>query len=248
VKIATWNVNGIRKRELELLDWLEREQPDVMCLQEIKALEDQVPMLVRHHGGYWARWHGEKGYSGVALLLKKETFPDPPRFDHPPFDYEARIVTATAGEHVFASTYVPNGGKDFPAKMRYLHDLAEWLRALRANGESITICGDFNVARTPVDVHAGERKKTIGQLPEERALLERVLSHGLDDVLRSKHPDDEALYTWWAPWRNMREKNLGWRLDYVITTHAFAERVVACDVDRAFGTSDHGVVLAKLQD
>jgi exodeoxyribonuclease-3 len=248
VKIATWNVNGVRKREPEVLAWLEKESPDVMCLQEIKALEEQVPMTLRTLDRYWSRWHGHKGYSGVALLLKKETFPDQPTFDHPPFDVEARIVTATSGDRIFASTYVPNGGKDFVAKMKYLRAMHDWLAALRAEGKSITLSGDLNVARTPIDVHAGERRHMVGQLPEERAIIESILSKRLVDVLRARHPEDEALYTWWAPWRNMREKNLGWRLDYVIGTDEFAERVQACDVERAFGTSDHGIVTAHLQD
>ena len=94
MKIATWNVNGIRARQTQLQEWVEREQPDVVCLQEIKAVSDQVPEALCEMEGYWCYWHGHKGYSGVALQLAKSRFPDPPVFTHPPFDHEHRIAVA----------------------------------------------------------------------------------------------------------------------------------------------------------
>ena len=120
MKILTWNVNGIRKRQGELQDLLAAEQPDVMCLQEIKAAPDQIPGLLLSPEGYWCYWHGSGGYSGVALHLKKSSFPNRPEFVHPTFDHESRIVTARSGNFLFASVYVPNGGKDFDAKMNFL--------------------------------------------------------------------------------------------------------------------------------
>ena len=106
------------------------------------------------------------------------------------------------------------------------------------------VCGDLNVARTDRDVHPKEKKPIIGQLPEERALLERILSHGLVDLGRALDPDNDALYTWWAPWRNMRERNIGWRLDYVLASRALAARATSCVVQKEVGTSDHAPVLA----
>src|SRR5687767_3851230 len=97
VKVATWNVNGIRARSAELTRWLSAEQPDVVCLQEIKASPDQVPDALFYSGSYWCHWHGHKGYSGVALLLRRERFPETPAWTHPPFDLENRIVTASVG-------------------------------------------------------------------------------------------------------------------------------------------------------
>src|SRR6186713_2427532 len=113
MKIATWNVNGIRARQAELQDWLERVQPDVVCLQEIKASTDQLPVWLCEIEGYWCYWHGAKGYSGVALHVSKTFAPERPAFAHPAFDYESRIATVEVGATTFASIYVPNGGKDY---------------------------------------------------------------------------------------------------------------------------------------
>ena len=123
VKIATWNVNGIRARQAQVQTFLETEQPDVLCLQEIKASPDQLPVWLVDLDGYWCCWHGDKGYSGVALHVRKAHCPDRPACSHPPFDFERRIVTARLPGLTVASVYVPNGGKDFDAKMRFLDAL-----------------------------------------------------------------------------------------------------------------------------
>jgi exodeoxyribonuclease-3 len=249
MKVATWNVNGIRAREAQVLDWLAQEAPDVVCLQEIKAGPDKVPVPLLELPGYHGHWHGHKGYSGVALLLKKERFGDAPSFTHPPFDLENRIVVAEAGPLVFASVYVPNGGKDFPAKMKFLAELLDWAIALRARGQHLVLCGDYNVARLDKDVHPIEKKNVTGQLPEERALFERLLGEGqLIDVGRHVDPDNERLFTWWAPWRNMRQRNYGWRLDYISASRALVDETVTCVAYREVGTSDHGPVIAVLRD
>src|SRR3954468_19214689 len=119
MKIATWNVNGIRARTAQLHEWMERERPDVVCLQELKAELTQVPEELRRQD-YHAFWHCCKGYSGVSLQLRKDTFPADPVYGHPSFDLESRVVTAELGDLVIASMYVPNGGKDYPAKIDFL--------------------------------------------------------------------------------------------------------------------------------
>ena len=126
MKILTWNVNGVRARQAELQQLLAAEQPDVVCLQEIKAAPDQVPTLLLAPEGYWCYWHGAKGYSGVALLVRCSVRAESPGFSHPPFDLEQRIVVADFGGTKVASVYVPNGGKDFDVKLRFLDALAEW--------------------------------------------------------------------------------------------------------------------------
>ena len=144
-----------------------------------------------------------------------------------------------------ASIYVPNGGKDFQAKMRFLEAMDAHAAALQAAGRTAVLCGDLNVALTDLDLHPKERKpRAIGQLPEERALLDRIISRGLVDVGRALAPDDEGLFTWWAPWRNMRQRNIGWRIDYVLASQALAARATACPVQREVGTSDHAPVMA----
>jgi exodeoxyribonuclease-3 len=248
MKIATWNVNGIRARNAQFVEFVAAEQPDVVCLQEIKASATQVPEILCEMEGYWCYWHGEKGYSGVGLHVRKEAFPERPEFRHPEFDYENRIVTARMGDLTVASVYVPNGGKDFPAKMRFLEAMERYAADAKASGGRLVLCGDMNVARTDRDVHPKERKaNAIGQLPEERALLERILGHGLVDVGRALDPDNEGLFTWWAPWRNLRQRNIGWRLDYVLASEPFAEHVASCPVLADYGTSDHAPVLAEFK-
>lgn len=245
VKIATWNVNGIRARHAQLEEWVARERPDVICLQEIKATPDQIPAALWGLDGYWCYWHGGKGYSGVALHVSQTLCPERPTFAHPEFDFENRIVTVTLAGMTVASIYVPNGGKDFPAKMRFLGALDSYAASLEAAGTSVVLCGDLNIARTERDVHPKERKpRAIGQLPEERAQLEQIIGRGLVDVGRAMAPEDDNLFTWWAPWRNMRQRNIGWRLDYVLASQALASRAVSCQVFRDVGTSDHAPVVA----
>jgi exodeoxyribonuclease-3 len=245
MKIATWNVNGIRARDAQLQEFIERERPDVLCLQELKASLDQLPVWLCQLEGYWCYWHGGKGYSGVGLHVRKDAFPAEPMFQHPRFDYEHRIVTADLPGFAIASVYVPNGGKDFPAKMQFLDALEMFAAEHAASGRPLVLCGDFNVARTDMDVHPKERKaNVIGQRPDERALLDRILAHGLVDVHRRMEPENPDLFTWWAPWRNMRQRNIGWRLDLILASATLAGTATSCAVQREFGTSDHGPVIA----
>jgi exodeoxyribonuclease III len=249
MKIVTWNVNGIRARQTEVQEFIEREHPDVLCLQEIKAAVDQLPVWLCDVEGYWCYWHGGKGYSGVAMLVRKAGLPERPIFHHPDFDFEHRIVTAHLPEATIASIYVPNGGKDLPAKMRFLEAMDAFAAEFQAAGRPLVMVGDFNVARTDMDVHPKERRLNgIGQRPDERALIERILGRGLVDVHRIFEPDNPDLFTWWAPWRNMKQRNIGWRLDYVFASEALAARARSCVVQREVGTSDHGPVVATIDE
>src|SRR6185436_14592500 len=161
MKVATWNVNGIRARDAQVQELIDKEQPDVLCLQEIKASLDQLPVWLCDIEGYWCYWHGGKGYSGVALHVRQASFPERPDFHHPEFDYEHRIVTARLPLFTVASIYVPNGGKDFPAKMQFLDSLDAFSAGLHAGGQPFVLCGDLNVALTDMDVHPKERKPNI---------------------------------------------------------------------------------------
>lgn len=244
MKIATWNVNGIRARHSQLLEWLQRDQPDVLCLQEIKAKPEQVPETVCNLEGYSCYWHGAGGYSGVGLHIRTAAFDEPPRFSHPDFDHETRIVQAEIGNLVIASVYVPNGGKDYAAKISFMNAMERYTAAMQKSGKQLVLCGDMNVARTDRDVHPKERKPVIGQSAEERELFERIIGNGLVDVGRALDPDNDNYFTWWAPWRNMRERNIGWRLDYVLASESLASSAVSCPVLADVGTSDHGPVMA----
>lgn len=244
MKIATWNVNGIRARHEQFAQWAAVEQPDVICLQEIKAKVDQIPEACSLQG-YTCYWHGAGGYSGVGLHIRSG-FAASPAFTHPGFDHETRIVQAQIEDTVFTSVYVPNGGKDFEAKISFVHSLTAYAADLRARGLKLVLCGDMNIARSEQDVHPKERKpRAIGQLPEERALFEKLLTDGgLVDVGRSLYPGDDQYFSWWAPWRQMKERNIGWRLDYVLASEELAKRAVSCPSQREVGTSDHAPVVA----
>jgi exodeoxyribonuclease-3 len=243
MKIATWNVNGIRARQAQFCEWLERDRPDVVCLQELKAEPAQIPQQC-HHADYHVFWHGLRAYSGVSLHIRKGLFDAEPAFSHPDFDMESRIVQAGFGKLVFASVYVPNGGKDYEAKLQFVARLAAWARQLHEEGRELVLCGDLNITRTDLDVHPRERKPgVIGQRKEERALLDALLGQHLVDVGRALDPDNPNLFTWWAPWRNMRQRNIGWRIDYILASPAIAARATHCAVLADVGTSDHAPVL-----
>ena len=180
LKIATWNVNGIRARESQVLEWVERERPDVVCLQELKSTVAQVPPSLCELQGYRCYWHGERAYSGVGLHIRRDAFLEEPRFLHPTFDYETRIVTAQMSDLSFVSVYVPNGGKDFPAKMKFLGEMERYVAEIHASGRRVVLCGDINITRSERDVHPKERNPAlVGQRPEEREMLERILAQGL---------------------------------------------------------------------
>jgi len=252
MKLATWNVNGIRARQAQVQEWIAQERPDVVCLQELKATSDQVPAALCEMEGYWCYWHGARAYSGVALHVSKALAPERPDFSHPAFDVETRIATvevATAiGPLTVASIYVPNGGKDFVAKMAFLEAMDAFAASYQTSGRPLALLGDMNVARTERDVHPKERKpRAIGQLPEERALIERILSRGLVDLGRARDPENDGLFTWWPPWRNMRQRNIGWRLDYLFASDALAAHATECAVRAAVGTSDHAPVVAAFE-
>jgi len=252
MKIATWNVNGIRARQAQLFDWLAAEKPDVVCLQEIKASHDQLTFELRDMEGYWSYWHGDKGYSGVALLVAKSLAGATPICSHPGFDFEQRIACGTVsspiGEVMVASVYVPNGGKDFDAKMRFLQALESYVADAKRDGKLLIVCGDLNVALEERDIHPKLRKPgLIGATPEERALLARIISLGLVDVHRTFEGENDNLFTWWAPWRQMKERNIGWRIDYVFVSEELLPRVNRAFIQQEIMGSDHCPVGIELE-
>jgi exodeoxyribonuclease III len=242
VKVATWNVNGIRAREAQLCEWIERDRPDVICLQEIKARPDQIPDRCKL-ADYHVFWHGGGGYSGVSLHLRRELL-ESPQFSHPEFDIETRIVQVALDDLVLASVYVPNGGKDYPAKLRFVTSLVAWSRRLHEEGRRLVLCGDINIARADIDVHPKERKADIiGQRREERDLFEALVGEHLVDVTRAMDPHNTGLFSWWPPWRNMRQRNIGWRIDYILASRAIAGSATSCKVLAEIGTSDHAPIM-----
>ena len=251
MKVATWNVNGIRAREAQFVEWVRQDCPDVVSLQELKATPEQLGETLTLLPEYWSYWHGgPKGYSGVSLHVRKDRFPTRPEFGHPEFDVEFRVVQARLVDGlVVASVYVPNGGKDYAAKLSFLESLRAYVDRAHRAGDKLIVCGDMNVARSDIDVHPKERKSgAIGQRADERALFERILASDLQDVARVLDPTSETLFTWWPPWRSLRQKNQGWRIDYILASvRSRGLRATECSVRAEVGTSDHAPVAAVIE-
>jgi exodeoxyribonuclease-3 len=246
VKVATWNVNGIRAREAQFVEWVRRDCPDVVCVQELKATPEQLGETLTMLPEYWNYWHGgPKGYSGVSLHFRKAAFATRPDFGHPTFDVECRVVQGKVQDVVVASIYVPNGGKDYAAKLKFLDEMRAYVDGIHASGGKLILGGDLNVARTDADVHPKERKPgAIGQRDDERQLFERILTSGLADVARTLDPSNDRLFTWWPPWRGLRQKNQGWRIDYILASMDRGLTPTACSALAEVGTSDHAPVVA----
>lgn len=241
MRIVTWNVNGIRARGKQVEELVATAVPDILCLQEIKATAEQVEEDVCYLPELQNHWHGAKGgYSGVSVHVRRRL--GSATFDAPPaLDRETRVVVADVAGVRVASMYAPNGGKDFDAKLAFYNDFVTWTGELAQVGRPLVICGDLNIAHADIDLHPSQRKAgVIGQRPEERALFSRMLeAGGLVDAGRQLHPDAEGMFTWWPYWRNLRQKNVGWRIDYVLVSRVLAERVRSAQVMAEFGTSDH---------
>lgn len=244
--VATWNVNGIRARQEQLLAWVEEQHPDVICLQEIKASPAQVPEAIAELDGYWNYWHGaEGGYSGVSIHVSRRIAPEIPVFSHPSFDMEARIVQAAVGDLLLSSVYIPNGGKDYAAKLVFMEAMGEYAETVQNSGNKLILCGDMNITRSDMDIHPSQNKPgIIGTRPDERALLEKMIGNGLVDIGRKLDPENARLFTWWPFWRAARERNLGWRLDYIFASETVARHATECVVMKEIGTSDHAPVVA----
>jgi len=248
LKIATWNVNGIRARFEDVTAWSDAVAPDIFCLQELKAAPSQVPEPLTGLPRYHNHWHGGAGgYSGVSLHLRRDSVGGA-RFQVPHFDEEHRIVTARIDHLVVASVYVHNGGKGIEPKIRFLEALASWVDERHAAGDQVLLCGDLNVTRTDADLHPTHHKKGgLGQSKRERAKLDAILAQGVVDCLRH-FTEDNSLYTWFPPWRNEKAKNHGWRIDYVLASEALVPRLKGFEIHRDAGSSDHVPFVVDLTD
>jgi exodeoxyribonuclease III len=245
VRVITLNVNGIRSAETKgLSTWLREVDADVVCLQEIKANIDDIPASLRQLPGYHASFYPaeKKGYSGVALYSK--TAPKQVRlgFDGGEFDAEGRVLQADFGKLSLISAYFPSGssGPDRQeAKFRFLAKIAPHLRALKASGQSVILCGDINIAHQNIDLKNWKsNQKNSGFTPEERAWLTELFAEGWVDVQRGLYPDTE-LYTWWSARGAAYSNNVGWRIDYQIATGAVASTAASAYVYKDQKFSDH---------
>jgi exodeoxyribonuclease-3 len=252
--VCTLNLNGIRAAEKRGFSaWLTRRRPDVLCLQEVRALPEQVPPQLHAPAGYELRWNAaeKKGYAGVALFTRR-----PPRgwslgSGLAWGDAEGRVLRADFEGFSAISLYVPSGSSGEERqqkKFEYLDHLLPWSRKLLRERRPMVLCGDVNIAHTELDIHAPKRnEKNSGFLPEERAWLTALLKQGWVDVLRALHPGVPGLYSWWSARGRAREKDLGWRLDYVLASPAMAELAEEAWIEREAGLSDHAPVWVRFR-
>jgi exodeoxyribonuclease-3 len=255
MRIATFNVNGIRSRLGNLLAWLERERPDVACLQELKAPDEAFPVDALRAAGYEAIWQGQKSWNGVAILARGR-LPIESRRGLPgdPGDSHSRYLEAAVDGLIVACLYLPNGnpqpGPKFDYKLAWFERLIRHAKTLQASGHPVVLAGDFNVVPTDFDIYNPRswRKDALLQ-PESREAYARLLAQGWTDALRALHPE-QRIYTFWDYFRRHWETDSGLRIDHLLLSDALAPRLRAAGVDRWVrgepGASDHAPTWIEL--
>ncbi|HSV83448.1 MAG TPA: exodeoxyribonuclease III [Ramlibacter sp.] len=236
MKIATFNVNGIKSRLPHLLEWLAREQPDVACLQELKALDEGFPGEAIRAAGYHAIWRGQRSWNGVAILSRRGP-PVEVRRELPgdPGDDHSRYIEAAIDGLVVACLYLPNGnpqpGPKFDYKLAWFERLLQHARTLVDCGHPVIMVGDYNVVPTDFDIYDPRswRKDALLQ-PESRACWERLLAQGWTDAIRQLHPE-EAIFTFWDYFRQHWQRNAGLRIDHLLLNRQLAPCLQAAGVD-----------------
>ncbi len=229
IEIISWNVNGIRAvANKEALRWIDERQPDILCLQEIKALPEQIPdnLFELEFTTLNVNSADKKGYSGTASfsMMKPEYTDNRHDID---LTREGRIVEQDYGDFVLFNVYFPNGQKDderLALKMKFYDDFLNYCNRLRDEGKSIVICGDVNTAHKEIDLkNPKANAKTSGFLPIEREWMDKLVEHGYIDTFRYVHGDIEEEYSWWSYRSGARAKNIGWRIDYFFISDDLAE-------------------------
>lgn len=253
MKIATWNVNSIRARHDRLLAWLERYEPDVLCLQELKVTEDVFPYQAVTDAGYVASVFGQKTYNGVAILSRSEPTTVIRGMGDGDADPQARLITVDIGGVTVISAYVPNGkevgDEKYAYKLEWLSRLREFLAASFSPDSPVILCGDLNVAPDDDDVaHPDQWADSVLCHQDARDALGRIMDWGLVDVFAAHNPD-RGVYSWWDYRRLAFPKNDGLRIDHVLATSTMAERCSAASIDRderkGDKPSDHAPVIAE---
>ncbi|HZY18392.1 MAG TPA: exodeoxyribonuclease III [Ramlibacter sp.] len=256
MKIATFNVNGIKTRLPNLLEWLDRERPDVVCLQELKALDTAFPARELREAGYQSLWKGQRSWNGVAIL-SRDGEPLEIRRELPgdPEDEHSRYLEAAVGGVVVACLYLPNGnpqpGPKFDYKLAWFERLITHAASLVDNGHPVILAGDFNVVPTDADIYNPRSWKKDALLqPESRACYQRLLAQGWTDSLRHLHPD-AAVYTFWDYFRQHWDRNAGLRIDHLLLNRVLAPCLADAGVDAWVRgqphASDHAPTWVRLE-
>jgi len=251
MRIVSWNINSLRKRQDRLFAWLEATKPDAVCLQETKCTDDQFPALGLQAAGYYAAYHGEKSYNGVAILSKIELSDVRPSLCDEVVDPQARVIAATIGRLRVFSIYAPNGqavgSPAYEYKLRWYHRLRDCIAKEKSN--DVVVCGDFNVAPNDIDVYdANLWRGAIMCSDGERGAFQQLCEIGLRDTLRIHHKEGE-LFSWWDYQMRAFERNRGLRIDAILSSEKLAKRCTASGIDlemrKGKEPSDHAPVWAE---
>jgi exodeoxyribonuclease-3 len=253
MKIASWNINSLRKRQERLLDWLAKEQPDIVCLQETKCSDDQFPELALSGAGYRCIFHGQKSYNGVAILSRYELREREAALCAEREDPQARVIAATVNNIRVLSIYAPNGqavgSPAFTYKLQWFAQLRDCVALAQKRFRDVVVCGDFNVAPEDRDVHDPALWRGAIMCSEgERAAFHALQHLGLHDTLRIHH-HETGLFSWWDYRMLAFQKNRGLRIDAILASESLAKECAAAGIDReprkGKDPSDHAPVWAE---
>ena len=245
MKIISWNINGIRAADKKgLFNWFQKVKPDILCLQEIKALTEQVPLHLRNTPGYNIFWNSaeRKGYSGVVTYTKEKPLDVKNGFGIDKFDIEGRTLITEYANFTLFNIYFPNGKKNqerLDYKLDFYDTFLAYTDNLKVNDKNIIVCGDFNTAHKEIDLaRPKENEKISGFLPIERAWIDTFIDHGYVDTFRhfNKEPDQ---YSWWDMKTRARDRNIGWRIDYFFVNKEFMSNVKKAFIMQDVMGSDH---------
>lgn len=252
MEILSWNVNGIRAAEKKgFLDWLRQMSPDILCLQETKAQLGELSQELQRPPSYYAYWNfpERKGYSGVVTFTKERPIKVENGFGIKKFDMEGRVTITQYPDFTLFNVYFPNG-KMSEERLKYKMDFydvfLDFVDSIKARGEKLIICGDFNTAHKAIDLaRPKENENVSGFLPKERAWMDRFVAHGFIDTFRHFNKEPKH-YTWWSLRTRARERNIGWRLDYFFVTENLLGSVTKASILSDVIGSDHCPVGIRL--
>jgi exodeoxyribonuclease-3 len=252
ITILSWNVNGLRAAyKRGFIEWLLQKSPDILCIQETKATEEQLPAELKGVTGYYAYFSAaeRKGYSGVAIYTKEKPASVEYGFSIEKFDKEGRILIADYSNFILLNIYFPNGkasSERLQYKLKFYDAFLDYVNNVRSAGKHVVVCGDLNTAHKEIDLaRPKENENVSGFLPIERAWIDRFLGDGYVDTFRMFN-DQPSQYTWWDMKTRARERNVGWRLDYFFVNKEFSDKVKSSYILSDVTGSDHCPIALEL--